>query len=361
MDIYSAIKTVLWRLDPERAHHLALWALSHNLVPSGAAPDDPRLSVSVLGRRFANPIGLAAGFDKDARVWRQAGRLGFGLVEVGSVTPRPQSGNPRPRLFRLEKDRAVINRMGFNNAGVEAMAAQLVSRQLVSRRGDGALVLGINLGKNKETEDAAADYEIGARRLGPFADYVVINVSSPNTPGLRALQGKAPLAALIARTHGALVEACGVNPPPLLLKIAPDLTQQDLADIAEVALESRLSGLIATNTTIARPPGLDARYASEGGGLSGRPLFEPSTAILRALYRLTEGKLPIIGVGGVASGADAYAKLRAGATLVQLYSALVFEGPGLVRRIKRELLHCLERDGLRTIGEAVGLDHRADS
>jgi dihydroorotate dehydrogenase len=357
MDIYSGIKPVLWRLDPERAHHLALWALTHNLVPGASDPDDPRLSVSVLGRRFTNPIGLAAGFDKDAKVWRQAGGLGFGFVEVGSVTPRPQSGNPRPRLFRLEQDRAVINRMGFNNAGVEAMAAQLKSRPR-----DGALVLGINLGKNKETEDAAADYEIGARRLGPFADYMVINVSSPNTPGLRALQGKAPLAALIQRTHGALVEACGANPPPpLLLKIAPDLTQQDLADIAEVALEGRLSGLIATNTTIARPPGLDARHASEGGGLSGRPLFEPSTAILRALYRLTQGRLPIIGVGGVASGADAYAKLRAGATLVQLYSALVFEGPGLVRRIKRELLHCLDRDGLRTMDEAVGLDHRSNS
>ena len=356
MDIYSAIKTVLWRLDPERAHHLALWALSHNLVPTAAEPDDPRLAVVALGRRFANPIGLAAGFDKDARVWRQTGRLGFGFVEVGSVTPRPQSGNPQPRLFRLEQDRAVINRMGFNNAGVEAMAAQLASRPR-----DGALVLGINLGKNKETEDAAADYEIGARRLGPFADYMVINVSSPNTPGLRALQGKAPLAALIARTHGALAEACGANPPPLLLKIAPDLTSQDLADIAEVALEGRLSGLIATNTTIARPSGLDARYASQGGGLSGRPLFEPSTAILRALYRLTQGKLPIIGVGGVASGADAYAKLRAGATLVQLYSALVFEGPALVSRIKRELLDCLERDGLRSVDEAVGLDHRSDS
>lgn len=361
MDIYSGIKPVLWRLDPERAHHLALWALAHGLVPAAAEPDDPRLSATAFGRRFANPIGLAAGFDKDARVWRRAGGLGFGLVEVGSVTPRPQPGNPRPRLFRLEKDRAVINRMGFNNAGVEAMAARLASRQLVSRRDDGALVLGINLGKNKETEDAAADYEIGARRLGPFADYMVINVSSPNTPGLRALQGKAPLAALIQRTHGALAEACGAKAPPLLLKIAPDLTPQDLADIAEVALEGRLAGLIATNTTIARPSGLDARYAAEGGGLSGRPLFEPSTAILRALYRLTQGRLPIIGVGGVASGADAYAKLRAGATLVQLYSALVFEGPGLVRRIKRELLQCLERDGLHSIGEAVGLDHRSDS
>ena len=351
MDFYSAIKPVLWRLDPERAHHLALWALARNLVPAATGLDDPRLSVTVLGRRFANPIGLAAGFDKDARVWRQAGRLGFGFVEVGSVTPRPQPGNPQPRLFRLERGRAVINRMGFNNAGVEAMAARLAARQR-----DG--ILGINLGKNKETEDAAADYEIGARRLGSLADYMVINVSSPNTPGLRALQGRAPLAALIARTHGALLEACGANAPPLLLKIAPDLTEQDLADIADVALEGRLAGLIATNTTIARPPGLDARHATQAGGLSGRPLFEPSTQVLRELYRLTQGRLPIIGVGGVASGADAYAKLRAGATLVQLYSALVFEGPGLVRRIKRELLDCLERDGLRTLGEAVGLDHR---
>jgi dihydroorotate dehydrogenase len=356
MDFYSAARPFLWRLDPERAHHLALWLLDRGLVPTSAEPDDPRLQVTTLGRRFANPIGLAAGFDKDAKVWRQAGRLGFGLVEVGSVTPRPQSGNPRPRLFRLQQARAVINRMGFNNAGVEAIAARLASRPR-----DGALVLGINLGKNKETEDAAADYEIGARRLGPLADYVVINVSSPNTPGLRALQGKAPLAALVARTHAALVEGCGANPPPLLLKIAPDLTAQDLADIAEVALEGRLSGLIATNTTIARPAELDARYAAQGGGLSGRPLFEPSTAILRALYRLTQGRLPIVGVGGVASGADAYTKLRAGATLVQLYSALVFEGPGLVRRIKRELLQCLDRDGLRTVADAVGLDHRANS
>src|SRR5262245_31125694 len=241
MDFYSAIKPVLWRLDAERAHHAALWALSHNLVSAATGPDDPRLAVDDLGRRFANPIGLAAGFDKDAKVWRQAARLGFGFVEVGSVTPRPQSGNPRPRLFRLARDAAIINRMGFNNEGVEAMAGRLQS----SRPAAVPVVLGINLGKNKETEDAAADYEIGARWLGPFADYVVINVSSPNTPGLRALQGKAPLSALIARTHRALAEACGATPPPLLLKIAPDLTDQDLADIAEVALEGSLAGLIA--------------------------------------------------------------------------------------------------------------------
>ncbi len=354
MDFYSAIKPVLWRLDPERAHHLALWALTHNLTAAAAELDDPRLQLTVLGRRFANPIGLAAGFDKDAKAWRQAARLGFGFVEVGSVTPRPQSGNPRPRLFRLAQDHAVINRMGFNNEGAEAMAGRLAA----TRADAGNIMLGINLGKNKETEDAAADYEIGARRLGPFADYMVINVSSPNTPGLRALQGKAPLAELIARTHRALAGSGGAHPPPLLLKIAPDLTEADLADIAAVALEGLLAGLIATNTMIARPAGLDPRYASQAGGLSGRPLFELSTRVLRALYRLTEGKLPIIGVGGISSGADAYAKIRAGASLVQLYSALVFEGPGLVRRLKRELLQCLERDGLDSIAEAVGLDHR---
>lgn len=352
MDFYSAIKPMLWRLDPERAHSLALWALTCKLPVTVAGPDDPRLSIEMFGRRFANPVGLAAGFDKDGRAWRQAARLGFGFVEIGSVTPRPQVGNPRPRLFRLVKDRAVINRMGFNNDGVEAMARRLAG----SRPRD--TVLGINLGKNKDSADAATDYEIGARRLGPLADYVVINVSSPNTPGLRALQGKEPLSALIRRTHAALAEGCGGSAPPLLLKIAPDLTDQDLADIASVAVEGRLGGLIATNTTTWRPPGLDPRYAPEAGGLSGRPLFALSTEMLRRLYRLTEGQLPIIGVGGISSGVEAYAKIRAGATLVQLYSALVFEGPGLVQRIKRELLQCLERDGLGSVQQAVGLDHQ---
>jgi dihydroorotate dehydrogenase len=351
MDFYSLIRPVFWRLEPERAHHFALWMLSNN--PIGALGDDPRLAVEVLGRRFTNPIGLAAGFDKDAKAWRQAARLGFGFVEVGSVTPRPQSGNPQPRLFRLDRDRAIINRMGFNNEGVEAMAARLKTAWP-----DKGILLGINLGKNKDTPDAAADYEIGARRLGAHGDYMVINVSSPNTPGLRALQGKAPLTELIARTHRALAESGAATPPPLLLKIAPDLTREDLADIAEVALEGKLAGLIATNTTIARPAGLEQRYASEAGGLSGRPLFEPSTKVLSELYCLTAGRLPLIGVGGVSSGADAYAKIRAGASLVQLYSALVFEGPYLVLRLKRELLQCLQRDGLSAIGEAVGLDHR---
>ena len=351
MDIYSLIKPALWRLDPEHAHRLALWVLSRN--PIGGFLDDPRLSVTVFGRTLRNPIGLAAGFDKNAKAWRQAARLGFGHVEVGTVTPRPQAGNPRPRLFRVAKDRAIINRMGFNNDGMEAMAAQLRYTWP-----DKSIMLGINIGKNKDTEDPTEDYEIAAQRLGDRCDYMVINVSSPNTPGLRALQSKAALTALIAATQKGLAQSDAPTPPPLLLKIAPDLTDQDLADIAEVALASKLAGIIATNTTIVRPAGLDPRYASQAGGLSGRPLFEPSTRVLRELYRLTQGKLPLIGVGGVASAADAYAKIRAGASLVQLYSALVFEGPYLAFPLKEELLQYLERDGLNLISEAVGLDHR---
>jgi dihydroorotate dehydrogenase len=352
MDIFSGLMGLLRQLPPEPAHGLALVALKLGLVPGDPAPNDPRLRIAAFGLDFPNPVGLAAGFDKNAEAWQPAARLGFGFVEVGSVTPRPQAGNPRPRLFRLTANRAVINRMGFNNAGVAAMAARLAGR----RRG--AVILGINLGKNKETVDAAADYEIGAAQLGPLADYVVINVSSPNTPGLRALQGKVPLQDLVRRTHGALQRACPAKAPPLLLKIAPDLTDQDLDDIAEVALQGELAGLIVSNTTIARPAGLDPRLAAETGGLSGRPLFAPSTEILRRVYRLTQGRLPLIGVGGIASGADAYAKIRAGASLVQLYTALVYDGPGLVRLIKRDMLACLERDGLASIAAAIGADHR---
>ncbi len=354
MDIFSGFTRLLRQLPPETAHQLALTALKLGLVPGDPTADDPRLRVALLGLDFANPVGLAAGFDKNAEAWRPALRLGFGFVEVGSVTPRPQAGNPKPRLFRLTRNRAIINRMGFNNAGVEAMAARLSGRGAGRHAG----ILGVNLGKNKETLDAAADYAIGATRLGPLADYMVINVSSPNTPGLRALQGKVPLQDLVRRTHQALAAACPGKAPPLLLKIAPDLTDQDLEDIAAVALQGELAGLIATNTTIARPEGLDPLQARETGGLSGRPLFAPSTEILRRIYRLTQGRLPLIGVGGIASGADAYAKIRAGASLVQLYSALAFEGPGLVRRIKRELLACLDRDGLPSIAAAIGADHR---
>ena len=348
--LYQWAFPLLDRIDPERAHRLAIAALKSGLIAGDRRADAPSLAQTLFGRNFPNPIGLAAGFDKDGEVYAQALGLGFGFVELGSVTPRPQDGNPRPRLFRLTADRAVINRMGFNNRGIAAMAERLKGRD--ATRG----IVGINLGKNKDQTDAAADYAAGTRLLGPLADYLVINVSSPNTPGLRALQSRDALVALIAAVLAA--RAALPRHPPLLLKIAPDLIDADRQDIAEVALDSGLDGLIVSNTTIARPSGLDPRFAGEAGGLSGRPLREPSTEVLRDLYRRTGGKLPIIGVGGVASAADAYAKIRAGASLVQIYSALVFEGPGLVRRIKDGLAALLAGDGFAHIAEAIGADQR---
>jgi dihydroorotate dehydrogenase len=353
--LYQRVFPLLDRIDPERAHRLAIAALKTGLIAAGPLginrrPDPPILAQTLFGMGFPNPIGLAAGFDKDGEVYRQTLKLGFGFVELGSVTPNPQPGNPRPRLFRLTANRAVINRMGFNNHGIDAMAARLANRNPALG------IVDINLGKNKDQTDAAADYAAGAQRLGPLADYLVINVSSPNTPGLRALQSRDALAALI---EAVLAVRNGLaRRPPLVLKIAPDLTDADRQDIAAVALASGLDGLIVSNTTIARPAGLDSRFAQEAGGLSGRPLLQPATETLRDIYRRTGGKLPIIGVGGVASAEDAYAKIRAGASLVQLYTALVFEGPGLVRRIKDGLAALLARDGFAHVADAVGADHR---
>lgn len=346
---YALLRPLLFRLDAERAHRLAVRSLASLPVLPARQQGAAILQQTIWGRRFPNPLGLAAGFDKNAECPAGAFRLGFGFVEIGSVTPRPQAGNPKPRLFRLVPERAVINRMGFNNEGMAAVARRLKLRQ----RSDG--ILGVNLGKNKETTDAAADYEAGVAALGPFADYLVINVSSPNTPGLRALQGKEPLAALIDRVRAARDRLA--ERPPLLLKIAPDLTAEDRGDIAEVALSHGLDGLIISNTTIARPPAVHARWQDEAGGLSGVPLLTPSTALLHDLYRLTAGQLPLIGVGGIASAADAYAKIRAGASLVQLYSALVFEGPGLPARILAELPTLLARDGFTSLAAAIGADH----
>ena len=313
---------------------------------------------------FPNPVGLSAGFDKNAEVADAMLDAGFGFVEVGSITPQPQSGNPRPRLFRLSKDQAVINRFGFNNKGMAAAA-----RNLAYRRGIG--LVGVNLGKNKTTEDPIADYVLGAEKLAPFADYLVINVSSPNTPGLRALQSKDHLTDLIQATcesrdkamqkHPRAPELAEIRPaiPPLFVKIAPDLEEEDLIDIADIACKSNLDGVIISNTTVARPDSLkDQKQAGEMGGLSGKPLFEKSTAVLSGFYQQTEGKIPLIGVGGISSGRDAYAKIRAGASLVQLYSALVYQGPGLIPTLKRELSTCLLADGFRHIREAVGADHR---
>ncbi len=349
--LYSALWPFISRIDPETAHGLAIFALKRGLVPSCRGKDDPRLRQQLWGRDFANPVGLAAGFDKNGEVTDSMLAQGFGFVEAGTVTPEPQPGNPRPRLFRLASERAVINRLGFNGDGMEA-----VRRNLLARRSRGPV--GVNLGKNADSADAFADYAAAARTFAGLADYLVVNVSSPNTPGLRALQSRDQLAGLLDAVKEAVAGAAPDNPPPLLLKVAPDLTEDDKRDIAEVALEKNLDGLIATNTTIERPEGLSGADRDENGGLSGRPLFEPSTRVLADFHRLTQGRLTLIGVGGISSGADAYAKIRAGASLVQLYTALVYEGPGLARRINRELAALLERDGFANVAEAVGADHR---
>lgn len=353
VDLYRALRPLVFKMDAECAHQAALKILASGLA-GGAPYADPILETTVFGRAFANPIGLAAGFDKDADAPQQALALGFGFVEIGSVTPRPQSGNPKPRLFRLPEDEAVVNRMGFNSKGADNAAANLERLPLPPRAG----LIGVNLGKNKETEDAAADYELGIAKLARFADYLVVNVSSPNTPGLRALQDKGELTALIERVKTALSAACPVGTPPLLVKVAPDLTDEDIADIAAIAVEQALDGLICTNTTIARPMSLKNAHKSETGGLSGKPLFQPSTNILRAFYRAVGGKVPLIGVGGVQSGADAYEKIRAGASLVQMYSGMVYEGPTLPGRACRTLAGLLRKDGFGNVAEAVGADHR---
>ena len=334
-------------LPAETAHNatLALTGMASPLLPRAPA-DDPRLAVTALGLSFPNPVGLAAGFDKNASVPGAMAKLGFGFVECGTVTPRPQAGNPRPRLFRLAPDRAVINRMGFNNQGMAAAARNFATRPA---RG----IVGINIGANKDSPDRVDDYARAFDVLGPLADYVTVNVSSPNTPDLRGLQNRDELSRLL----GTLTEAREKKPVliPILLKIAPDLDGLALDDIAAVVLASGIEGLIVSNTTVARPH-LKSAHANEAGGLSGKPLFASSTDILRQMRRRVGHRVLLVGVGGIGSGADAYAKIRAGASLVQLYTALVYEGPGLVTRIKRELAALLARDGFASVADAVGAD-----
>ena len=355
-DLYRLVRPALRLLPPETAHGLTLAALSAGLgcvFAARATADPPQLRQRLWGLEFPNPVGLAAGFDKDGRAVDAMLGIGFGFVEVGTVTPRPQPGNPKPRLFRLDADAAVINRLGFNSGGLDAALTRL------RRRAGWPGIVGVNIGKNRDSSDAAADYVEGIRRAAPLADYLVVNVSSPNTPGLRDLQRRAPLEDLLHRLTAARRES-GFS-PPLLVKIAPDLNPGEREDIAAVVLAAGIDGIVVANTTLARPAGLTSRYRGETGGLSGRPLFAPSTALLAGMYRLTQGRLPLVAVGGVGSAAEAYAKIRAGASLVQLYTALVFAGPGLVGRIKTGLAECLRRDGFAAISDAVGADHRTQS
>ena len=338
-------------LPSEPAHALTVSLLKTGLGPKFARDAYPALATRVAGLAFSNPLGLAAGFDKNAKAPAACLDLGFGFVEVGAVTPRPQPGNERPRVFRLADDGAVINRYGFNNDGLEAVAARLRrARARTAARG----VVGVNLGANKDSEDRIADYVAGVEGLAGLVDFYTVNVSSPNTPGLRALQDKASLMALLSRAQGVRDDhAAGA---PVFLKVAPDLTDADKADIADVARAMGLDGLIVSNTTLARPAGLSSPNRAEKGGLSGAPLFGPSTALLREFRQALGGVVPLIGVGGVASADDAYQKIKAGASLVQLYTALVYQGPALVPRILEGLNEALARDGASAIAEVVGAD-----
>lgn len=349
MGPYDFILPLIRKLEPERAHRLSVRALSWGLGPVQRGPDDPILKTRAFGLEFPNPLGLAAGFDKNAEAWRAALRMGFGFVETGTITPRPQAGNPRPRIFRLSADEAVINRMGFNNDGMAAAARNLAG----ARTG----IVGVNIGKNRDSKDPVADYAACAARLGPLADYLVVNVSSPNTPGLRALQSRDALSRIVASVTQALRQACPKDPPPLLVKIAPDLTDSDREDIASVAQDPAVSGLIIGNTTIERPVTLQSPQRTESGGLSGKPLFAPSTRLLADMYRLTGGTVPLVGVGGISGGRDAYEKIRAGASIFQVYTAFVYQGPLMIQRIKRELAAILRADGFDEVEKAVGADH----
>lgn len=335
----SLLMPALRQLDPEFAHNIALKALHMGLVGRSTQKDDPVLNVQAFGRHLSNPIGLAAGFDKNAYAVTALGRLGFGFVEAGTVTPRPQAGNPKPRLFRLMEDKAVINRMGFNNAGLEAYIANL-------RQADRtALVLGANVGINKEGADPERDYPALVKAVSPFADYITINISSPNTPGLRDLQSEERLAAILSGIS---------SPKPVYVKIAPDLSEDGLEAVVSVAIRHDVTGLIVSNTTIARPSTLQSPLKRETGGLSGAPLFAPSTAMLARAYKLAAGRLTLIGAGGVFTAEDALAKLLAGASLVQIYSGFAYLGPAMLPPLKAKLATLLRERGFTSASEATG-------
>lgn len=346
--LFGLGQALLLALDPERAHDLAVKSLELGLYPRATEPDDKRLAQRIFGLDFPNPIGMAAGFDKDARVPRELLATGLGFVEVGTLTPRAQSGNPLPRVFRSQADRAIINRLGFNNEGQEAALERLQRRP--------AGVVGVNIGAGRDSSDRIADYVSGIERMGSVASYFTVNISSPNTPGLRDLQAPETLDALLKRAltaRGALA-----NKPPLLVKLAPDLADADLPEVVDVIVANGVDGIVVSNTTLMRDGLKDATFARETGGLSGRPLFARSTRMLARVYQLTQGKLPLVGVGGVDSGETAVAKIEAGASLLQLYTGLVFEGPGLIGRIKQALVVAIERAGAHDLKPLIGA--RAD-
>lgn len=354
--LYKYLKPALFRIDPEKAHTMTLKAMKCGLVPLSPVLDNPALSSMLWGLRFPNPVGLSAGFDKNAEVIGPAFKLGFGFVEAGTVTPKPQDGNPKPRVFRDPHNNAVINRMGFPNSGSDVFKENLEEFLAAKERPKG--VVGLNIGMNKTTTEPAKDYAYLIRLLAPMADYLTINISSPNTPGLRDLQRRQPLLDLLGAVIEERAKACRAHIPPLLVKLAPDLDEEQQAELAQTLLEAKIEGVILGNTTLDRPETLPESFRAQTGGLSGQPLTEKSTRIIRNFYKLTSGKLLIIGVGGIANGDQAYAKIKAGASLVQLYTGLVFEGPNVAYSINKRLLELLKADGLQNIAEAIGKDHQ---
>lgn len=347
MSLYRSLRPLLFTLPPERAHRLTIRALQALGKVSKPAPDDHVLGQKLIGLDFDNPIGMAAGFDKDGEAMAGVHAAGFGFTEIGTLTPLPQPGNPTPRVFRLTEYEALINRLGFNNKGhIDALHRLEVFR--AAPEGKTARPIGVNIGANKDASDRIQDYEIGATRFAALADYLTVNISSPNTPGLRDLQGGEAVVDIMSRVRAAAPDT------PVFVKIAPDLAIEQACEIAELALKHAIDGLIISNTTLARDGVAGSKYADEAGGVSGRPVFDMSTLMLSEVYQASAGKLTLIGVGGVSGAAEAYAKIRAGASLVQLYTGLIYQGPGMVARMKRDLADMLRADGFDSISAAIG-------
>lgn len=346
---FSLARAFLFRIEPERAHELTLLSLEQGFYPRPTEPDDPRLAQTLMRLSFPNPVGVAAGFDKDGRVPEALLRAGFGFAEVGTVTPRPQEGNPAPRVFRLVRDRAIINRLGFNSAGHE-----VVLERLSRRTGEG--VIGVNIGANRDSADRVGDYVAGLQTFGAVADYFTINISSPNTEGLRDLQAPDALDALLLKVMDARhrLYAEGLPRRPVLVKLAPDIADDDLPDVVARLVRHHVDGIVIGNTTVSRAGLTDTAEAREQGGLSGAPLFARSTRMLARVHLLTEGRIPLIGVGGIDSAQRAVDKVEAGASLLQLYTGLVYEGPALLGRIKSVLVERMERAGVAGLSELVG-------
>ncbi|MFV0643581.1 MAG: quinone-dependent dihydroorotate dehydrogenase [Sphingomonadaceae bacterium] len=341
--IFKLVRPAIFALKPENAHRFAIWSFRH--LPKGRPVAPGPLAISIAGLDFPNPVGMAAGFDKDAEIADALLGLGFGFVEVGTITPKPQPGNPAPRLFRLGEDKAIINRMGFNNSGLDEAMTRMARLRSTGISG----IVGVNVGANKDSADRIADYVEGVRRAGAVADYITVNISSPNTPGLRQLQDKGALDELL----GAIAAIRNAGDPPIFLKVAPDLEDGEHEHIVRAATDHRFDALIVSNTTIARPA-LTSPHAVEAGGLSGAPLRAMALEQLRRFHAVSGGALPLIGVGGIATAEDAWERIRAGASLVQIYSAMIYYGPEIARNINRGLERLMDRDGFASIAEAVG-------